>query len=207
MAGKSNKRGNGRRSNKRTSKSRGPRRQLNKAVGMRLLRTNVPADPPVRALMHEHASVVRIDCVISTHAEIDYGSVLSCATAKLLKDTALKLSFNDLRLLIISHMGYRDGSDFEMNIRKISAWGSRRTTETTDLTPRLIVDLSDISGGMAITDRGAPNARPRMAVSSPFNLWVKPSETVFMSFDPQDAATAGSVGIVDISVAWRRFAM
>ena len=208
MAGKSGKRNNRSRSNRRGPRSRRPGRKLNQAVGMRLVRANVPADPPVRSLTHEHAAIVRIDCVSGSQTAIsNHGSFSSSAQASIEKGKALSVSFSDVANLIIGYMGYTSDTSFEINIRKVSVWGSRRTTETTDFAPKLVVDISDISGGLIVTDRGAPNARPRMAISSPFNLWVKPDTTQFMRFYPEDPATVGQVGIIDISVAWRRFAL
>lgn len=207
MAGKSGKRRNGRRSNKRSPK-RGAARKLNQAVGMRLVRANVPADPPVRSLTHEHSSVVRVDCVVGTQTGItDYGSISESAKAQIRVKDGLSITYDDVRKLIIGYMGYATDTAFEINIRKISVWGSRRTTETTDYAPRLAVDLSDISGGTVVTDRGAPNARPKMAVSSPFHLWSKADNTAFMKFYPCDPAKEGQVGIIDLSVTWRRFAL
>lgn len=207
MAGKSGKRRVGKRSTKRGSK-RGNNRKLNQAVGMRLMRANVPADPPVRSLTHEHSSVIRVDCEGGSRTGItDFGSFSVAAKAHIKSKDSLSVSFDDLRKLIIAHMGYQNDAAFEMNIRKISVWGSRRTAETTDYTPRLAVDLSDISGGVLITDRGAPNNRPRMGISSPFNLWFKASTNVFMKFYPEDPSSLGQVGVVDISVTWRRFAL
>lgn len=170
---------------------------------MRLVRASVSADPPVRPLMHEYSGVLRINLTSGTTSEIvSAGSVGSPARATIAKSGKLAISLEDVRKLIIGFMGYASDTTFEINIRKVSVWGPI----SGDSAPRLAVDLSDISGGIIVTDKCGKNHRARMAVTSPFNLWQKPSNVSFCSYDP-----AGSIelelGVLDISSAWRRFAL
>lgn len=195
--------------NKRTRRPirRRPRqqaRQRNVAISMRLMRAQVPADPPVRTLTHEHAAVIRI--ILTTHTAnsriSDYGKFGEHAKAEVKSMSTLRISLDDVEKLIIAHMGYADGSSFEINIRKVSAWGPITSGE---LDPRLALDLSDITGGILVSDKGSPNHRARMGVSSPFNLWQKATTTDIIQYQPN--TSSGPAGLIDISVAWRRYAL
>lgn len=187
------------RSNKRAKPVRVQSRRQRQAIGMRLLRTAVQPDPPVRPLMHEYSGVIRISLKSSSKKEFtSYGSLGNPATGTYKKDEPFTVNLNQTAQLIKAFMGYADATNFEVNVRKISAWGPPGG----DGSPRLAVDLSDISGGLVITDRSGANHRPRMGITSPFNLWQKPNSTDYCSFFPDDES-----GILDLSLSWRRFSM
>lgn len=202
------RRTNNRRSRKTNRRRRPQPRAVHKAVGMRLLRATVPADPPVRPLTHEHSAVIRIDCVTGDQSGItSYGSFGVCASASIKQKDSLSITPEDIRKLIVAYMGYVNDSLFEICVKKVSVWGSRLTSSVSEQCPKLAVDISDISGGLLVTDRGTPMTRPKMGVLCPFNIWLKPTNIKIIRYYPEIFASDGQCGVIDISVTWRRFAL
>lgn len=188
-------------SNRRTTrKSRPINRQLHRAIGMRLVRASLPADPPVRPLMHEYAGIVRVNIIEGTTTEITkFGAVGEPATATMKTGGTLALTYDNACRLIIGFMGYTADSTFEINIRKVSVWGP----VAGDVAPVLSVDLSDTSGGLILTDKCGMNHRPRVGISSPFNMWLKPDAGTFCTV--KIPSSSNQVGVIDLSMAWRRY--
>lgn len=168
---------------------------------MRLLRASVPADPPVRQLMHEYSAIIRTDITVSTQSKFaTYGKVGQSATATIAPSSPLAVTMDDIEKLVEGYMGYQSNTSFELNIRKMCLWGPIDG----DHAPRLAMDLSDISGGLIVTDRCGKDHRARMGISVPFNLWLKPSALKIATV--QYDGTSGHL-VLDISVAWRVFTL
>lgn len=148
--------------------------------------------------MHEHSGVMRISLKYGSDSRFtDYGSVGKAAEAT--SNGKFYLSLSDITNLIIGFMGYKSDTTFEINVRKIALWGPISPTNDA---PTLSVDVSDITGGLIVTDKAAPNHRARMAISSPFSIWLKPNtDNIAVAILPG----TGDLGVMDVSVSWRRF--
>lgn len=166
---------------------------------MRLSRVSVPADPPVRALTHEASAVVRVSFSATTSGNSTISPKPNGASTGTI-NKSIGINLDEVRKLINSEMGYTADSSFEINIRKVCVWGPLPPSEDV---PTLAVDLSDISGGLAVTDRCGANHRARMGITSPFNLWIKPNVERIIHIST--TATSGLAAIMDLSVSWRRF--
>lgn len=153
--------------------------------------------------MHEHSAAVRVNLSVDAKSEfVSYGTLSDSAEAHVYG--TLSISLDDIVKLIAGYMGYASNLSFEINIRKVSYWGPIPGIGV-DVAPVLTVDLSDISGGIIVTDKCGANHRARMAVTAPFHLWRKPDANPVINIRPN--VSSGLAGILDISVAWRRFAM
>lgn len=173
------------------------------ALGLRPVSCRVPNDPPLRPLSHEHSAIIRVNLLYGETPQFNNGD--DFATATYSNKGVYAFTPKDIWDLVVAYMGYKTTLSAELRLNKVCAWGPIQSPSA-EYSPVLTVDISTISAGHTVSDRGTEINRSKCGIAIPFAIWLATSaSTKIISYQSRGSTAAGvSTGIIDISVTWRR---